>query len=102
MSLERSIAPSENVSSPYSGKKVKRQKFKCERQTLYSRNVAGANCSKKYISARISSPMLVTNIPYNVTWKNLKDLFKRKVGEVKFVKLYLDYQGRSRGYGVYT
>lgn len=79
MLRERSITPSEETSSP-SGKKVERQKFKRERPTPYSRNtnITDRSYTKKNISARRNNRVLVTNIPYEVKWQDLKDLFRSK------------------------
>jgi len=97
MLRERSMTPSEEVSSP-AGRKVERQKFKRERPTPYSRNtnITNENYDKKGNSARRNNRVLVTNIPYEVKWQDLKDLFRSKVGEVTYVEMFLDDQGRSR------
>lgn len=39
----------------------------------------------------------VSNIPYEVKWMNIKDIFKEKVGEVAFVELYDDEKGKPKG-----
>ena len=44
--------------------------------------------------------IFVSNIPYDYTWQKLKDLFREKVGEVTFVELFNDEQGRPKGSGI--
>jgi len=42
--------------------------------------------------------VFVRNLPFSVTWQNLRDQFK-ECGDVKFAELKTDEQGRSKGYG---
>ncbi|NXM68605.1 HNRPM protein, partial [Serilophus lunatus] len=42
----------------------------------------------------------ITNIPFDVKWQSLKDLVKEKVGEVTYVELLMDAEGKSRGCAV--
>ncbi|XP_032094940.1 heterogeneous nuclear ribonucleoprotein M isoform X1 [Thamnophis elegans] len=42
----------------------------------------------------------ITNIPFDVKWQYLKDLVKEKVGEVTYVELLMDAEGKSRGCAV--
>ncbi|CAG0904201.1 unnamed protein product, partial [Cyprideis torosa] len=44
--------------------------------------------------------VFVSNIPYDVKWQDLKDAFKKHVGDVSYVEIYEDEKGRSRGMGV--
>ncbi|XP_022824921.1 myelin expression factor 2 isoform X2 [Spodoptera litura] len=44
--------------------------------------------------------LLVSNIPYEFRWTELKDLFKEKVGDVAYVELFNDENGKPRGCGV--
>ncbi|XP_026326051.1 heterogeneous nuclear ribonucleoprotein M isoform X2 [Hyposmocoma kahamanoa] len=44
--------------------------------------------------------LFVSNIPYEFRWTELKDLFKEKVGDVAFVELFHDENGKPRGCGV--
>ncbi|KAK7796889.1 hypothetical protein U0070_011671, partial [Myodes glareolus] len=39
----------------------------------------------------------ITNIPFDVKWQSLKDLVKKKVGEVTKVEHLMDTEGKSRG-----
>ncbi|XP_062816759.1 heterogeneous nuclear ribonucleoprotein M-like [Anolis carolinensis] len=47
------------------------------------------NPSKRYRA-------FITNIPFDVKWQFLKDLVKEKVGEVTYVELLMDAEGKSR------
>ncbi|XP_053721862.1 myelin expression factor 2 [Synchiropus splendidus] len=44
--------------------------------------------------------VFVSNIPYDVKWQAIKDLMREKVGEVTYVELFKDGEGKSRGCGV--
>lgn len=44
--------------------------------------------------------LFVSNIPYEFRWTELKDLFKEKVGDVGYVELFNDENGKPRGCGV--
>ena len=51
-------------------------------------------------SARSSRRVYVANVPFDVKWSELKDLFREKVGNVVYCQLFEDEQGRSRGCGL--
>lgn len=40
------------------------------------------------------------SIPYEYRWQDLKDLFRREVGEVGFVELFNDESNKPRGCGI--
>ena len=40
------------------------------------------------------------SIAYEVRWQDLKDLFRTEVGEVAFVELFNDENGKPRGCGI--
>ncbi|KAK7083126.1 hypothetical protein SK128_018924 [Halocaridina rubra] len=42
----------------------------------------------------------VSNIPYEYKWQDLKDLFRKEVGEVSYVELFNDENNRPRGTAV--
>lgn len=44
--------------------------------------------------------VFISNIPYETKWQTIKDLMREKVGEVTYVELYKDAEGKSRGCGV--
>lgn len=47
-----------------------------------------------------SARIYVSNVPYEYRWQDLKDLFRREVGEVEFVELFADEQNKPRGCGI--
>jgi len=48
------------------------------------------------------SSITITNVPYNVRWEFLRDLFVKEVGEVIYVKLFKDDDDRPTGVGYVT
>ncbi|KAM4744965.1 myelin expression factor 2 isoform 2-T2 [Anableps anableps] len=44
--------------------------------------------------------VFISNIPYDMKWQAIKDLMRDKVGEVTYVELFKDAEGKSRGCGV--
>lgn len=48
----------------------------------------------------VSKRIYVSNIPYEYRWQDLKDLFRRVVGTVEFVELFVDESGKARGCGI--
>lgn len=42
----------------------------------------------------------VSNVPYETRWQDLKDLFRREVGDVEFVELFVDENNKPRGCGI--
>jgi RNA recognition motif-containing protein len=42
----------------------------------------------------------ISNIPYEYRWQDLKDLFRREVGDVSFVELFSDENNKPRGCGI--
>ncbi|XP_057203648.1 myelin expression factor 2 [Triplophysa rosa] len=51
-------------------------------------------------SAQRNHRVFVSNIPYDMKWQAIKDLMREKVGEVTYVELFKDAEGKSRGCGV--
>lgn len=49
---------------------------------------------------RASRRVYVANVPFDVKWSDLKDLFREKIGNVVYAQLFEDEQGRSRGCGL--
>ncbi|XP_031332311.1 myelin expression factor 2 isoform X2 [Photinus pyralis] len=52
--------------------------------------------------ANKSSPcrVYVSNIPYEYRWQDMKDLFRKEVGDVSFVELFVDESDKPRGCGI--
>ncbi|XP_077419581.1 myelin expression factor 2 [Vanacampus margaritifer] len=44
--------------------------------------------------------VFISNIPYDMKWQAIKDLMRDQVGEVTYVELFKDAEGKSRGCGV--
>ena len=44
--------------------------------------------------------IFVSNLPFEMKWQEVKDLFKKEVGEVAYVELLDDKHGKARGAGV--
>lgn len=51
-------------------------------------------------SGGVSKRIYVSNIPYEYRWQDLKDLFRRIVGTVEFVELFVDESNKPRGCGI--
>ncbi|CRK96705.1 CLUMA_CG009891, isoform A [Clunio marinus] len=47
-----------------------------------------------------SRRIYISNIPYEYRWQDLKDLFRREVGDVAFVELFNDESNKPRGCGI--
>lgn len=41
-----------------------------------------------------------SSIPYEYRWQDLKDLFRKEVGDVSFVELFNDESNKPRGCGI--
>ncbi|RLV76519.1 hypothetical protein DV515_00016894 [Chloebia gouldiae] len=57
----------------------------------------GGNRFEPYTNPAKRYRAFITNIPFDVKWQSLKDLVKEKVGEVTYVELLMDAEGKSRG-----
>ena len=44
--------------------------------------------------------VFISNLPFDMKWQEVKDLFRREVGEVSYVELFDDESGKPRGAGV--
>ncbi|XP_010560561.1 PREDICTED: heterogeneous nuclear ribonucleoprotein M isoform X5 [Haliaeetus leucocephalus] len=60
----------------------------------------GGNRFEPYANPAKRYRAFITNIPFDVKWQSLKDLVKEKVGEVTYVELLMDAEGKSRGCAV--
>ncbi|CAD7673348.1 unnamed protein product [Nyctereutes procyonoides] len=60
----------------------------------------GGNRFEPYANPTKRYRAFITNIPLDVKWQSLKDLVKEKVGEVTYVELLMDAEGKSRGCAV--
>lgn len=41
--------------------------------------------------------VIVSNIPYEYRWQDIKDLFRNQVGDVQFVELFIDDNDKPKG-----
>ncbi|XP_042555680.1 heterogeneous nuclear ribonucleoprotein M-like [Dipodomys spectabilis] len=57
----------------------------------------GGSPSEPCANPRKRYSAFVTNMPLDVRWQSLKDLVKKKVGEVTYVELLMDAEGKSSG-----
>lgn len=44
--------------------------------------------------------VFISNLPFEMKWQEVKDLFRKEVGEVAYVELFDDENGKPRGAGV--
>ncbi|XP_031472471.1 myelin expression factor 2 isoform X10 [Phasianus colchicus] len=63
----------------------------------YSKEKNAGSAEKKAINR---NRVFISNIPYDMKWQAIKDLMREKVGEVTYVELFKDAEGKSRGCGV--
>lgn len=63
-------------------------------------NGGDANQSRDRSLNRVTKRVYVSNIPYEYRWQDLKDLFRRIVGTVDFVELFVDEKNKPRGCGI--
>ncbi|KAK6631463.1 hypothetical protein RUM44_005990 [Polyplax serrata] len=51
-------------------------------------------------AGRTDCRVFVSNLPYDYRWQDLKDLFRKEIGEVAFVELFSDENDKSKGCGI--
>ncbi|XP_032992390.1 heterogeneous nuclear ribonucleoprotein M isoform X1 [Lacerta agilis] len=71
-----------------------------EKRKEKSAKRGGGSRFEPYASPSRRYRAFITNIPFDVKWQYLKDLVKEKVGEVTYVELLMDAEGKSRGCAV--
>ncbi|KAK3578292.1 hypothetical protein CHS0354_010496, partial [Potamilus streckersoni] len=47
-----------------------------------------------------SRRVIISNIPYDMKWQDIKDLFRKEVGDVTYVELWENPDGKPRGAGI--
>ncbi|KAL5004487.1 hypothetical protein ScPMuIL_017943 [Solemya velum] len=47
-----------------------------------------------------SKRLVISNVPYELKWQDIKDVFRKEVGDVQFVELWDGPDGRPKGAGV--
>ncbi|XP_026565384.1 myelin expression factor 2 isoform X2 [Pseudonaja textilis] len=63
----------------------------------YTKEKSAGTGEKKSVNR---NRVFISNIPYDMKWQSIKDLMREKVGEVTYVELFKDAEGKSRGCGV--
>lgn len=48
----------------------------------------------------ISKRVIISNVPYEMKWQDIKDIFRKEVGEVQYVEMFETPDGKSRGSGI--
>lgn len=77
-----------------------------ERQSRFSDAGGGSNSdrdrdrSHERRGGGSTNRIYVSNIPYEFRWQDLKDLCRELVGDVNFVELFNDENGKPRGCGI--
>lgn len=70
-----------------------------ERGTRFSDKEGSRDRSREKIGGN-GKRVYVSNIPYEFRWQDLKDLFRRMVGNVEYVEMFTDENGKARGVGI--
>lgn len=65
-------------------------RFSNDRDRSRDRDRERGDCRRIYVS----------NVPYEYRWQDLKDLFRKEVGDVSFVELFHDESNKPRGCGI--
>ncbi|XP_055633554.1 heterogeneous nuclear ribonucleoprotein M [Toxorhynchites rutilus septentrionalis] len=65
-------------------------RFSNDRDRSRDRDRDRSDCRRIYVS----------NVPYEYRWQDLKDLFRKEVGDVSFVELFHDESNKPRGCGI--
>lgn len=80
---------------------IEKQRDRSRRGTRFSDNVdnESRDRSRENISGN-GKRVYVSNIPYEYRWQDLKDLFRRLVGNVEYVEMFTDENGKARGVGI--
>ncbi|KAK2727735.1 heterogeneous nuclear ribonucleoprotein M-like isoform X2 [Artemia franciscana] len=83
--------------SPRSDRRASRDKDR-ERRNRSNPTAAGGGSSKRGRNA--DCRVYVSNIPYEFKWQELKDIFRKEIGDVTYVELFNDESGKPRGCGI--
>lgn len=71
-----------------------------ERGTRFSDKDESRDRSRERHGGGNNKRVYVSNIPYEFRWQDLKDLFRRLVGNVEYVEMFTDENGKARGVGI--
>jgi len=64
------------------------------------RSGGGASNGQRLRRGPADKRVFLNNLPFEAKWQDVKDLFRKEVGEVSFVELFEDETGRPRGAGI--
>ncbi|XP_041082695.1 myelin expression factor 2-like isoform X2 [Polyodon spathula] len=93
----KTTTESEETPKEQSTLKEKSNLNKKSRFQPYSKDKNAGSGDKK---GSYRNRVFISNIPYDMKWQAIKDLMREKVGEVTYVELFKDAEGKSRGCGV--
>lgn len=93
-------SPSSNNPPSIDADKQRDRSRRGERGTRFSDNKDSDRDRSREKQAGNGKRVYVSNIPYEYRWQDLKDLFRRQVGNVEYVELFMDENGKPRGCGI--
>lgn len=76
---------------------AERKRSRSPRRRRASGNTVVSNSTKR---KPVDKRIFISNLPWEAKWQDIKDLFRKEIGEVSFVQLFNDETGRPRGAGV--
>ncbi|XP_067127848.1 myelin expression factor 2 isoform X3 [Centruroides vittatus] len=71
-----------------------------DRSQRNRRNMGDGRREDRRSRAPSNRRVYVANIPYDCKWTDIKDIFREKVGDVSYVELFEDHDGKFRGCGI--
>uniref|UniRef100_A0A8C3VJ46 Myelin expression factor 2 n=1 Tax=Catharus ustulatus TaxID=91951 RepID=A0A8C3VJ46_CATUS len=97
-------APRDNDEAGKEGKAPVKEKFVAKAKAIpslgnknrfhpYAKEKNAGSGDKKAVNR---NRVFISNIPYDMKWQAIKDLMREKVGEVTYVELFKDAEGKSR------
>ena len=81
----------------WKGRKLAVKKASEKDRDEFGRIVGSKNRSNK---GSTDNRVYVSNLPFEMKWQDVKDLFRDHVGDVAFVELFNDERGKPRGCGI--
>ncbi|XP_055382843.1 myelin expression factor 2 [Condylostylus longicornis] len=92
--------PNQNVDSSFEEKQQENDRIARGNRRGRTRFSDADSGSKDRSRERRNCRIYVSNIPYDYRWQELKDLFRRMVGNVEYVELFKDENNQPRGCGI--
>ncbi|KAJ3381850.1 AMME chromosomal region protein 1-like [Lobulomyces angularis] len=99
--MMETIEDARKVVEVYNGFELKGRRIEVREDYSYAKGEENNKSFKQKTFNKQNLPgtrLFVGNLPYNIAWQELKDLF-REVGNVVRADVQLDHEGRSRGFG---